>query len=188
MPRSRKVAKRSNVRKLKVKSHKSKKHLRVKRSKTQTKPKLAIKKHALRKNRRSRTHKRRQRGGSVNPVEFSAYPQAADLSAPNGEIVDTSAMTPEQVAEANAHMQKGGFVRALMPQAVLDLGDMARNGVVRSYNMYMGETSPASLYSSATVQPALEKVPDYDFAPNDVASKVASADVGAAAYSPVNVN
>jgi hypothetical protein len=98
-------------------------------------------------------------------------------------------MTPEQIAEANAQNpgpQKGGFVRDILPQAVVDLGDMARNTVVRGYNTYMGETSMPNLYSSATHQPALEAKPEYNMEPNNVAAKIANAEYGAAAYSPSN--
>ena len=188
MPRTKKAVKRS-VLKLKVKKTQSKKQQRVRHSKSQRKTKLTIKKKILSK-RNSRRNKRRQRGGSVNPIQFSTYPLSEDLSAPNGEIVDTSAMSPEQINEANANMlqQKGGFGRDMFPQPLLDLGDMAKNSIVRSYNMYMGETSPDSLYSAADVQPSLSKVPDYDFAPNDVAAKIANSNYGAAAYSPANSN
>jgi hypothetical protein len=190
MPRqqkSKKNVKRSNaMRKLKLKS-KPKTRKQTKRA-IHKKPKLSIKKRVLRKNRRNTKRGRRgQRGGNV--MRFSAYPHVNDMHAPNGEVVDTSAMTPEQIAEANAQNpapQKGGFVRGILPQPVVDLGDMARNTFVRGYNTYMGETSMPNLYSSTTNQPALSAKPEYNIEPNNVAAKIANAEYGAASYSPSN--
>ena len=173
--------------------HKKKSSRVSKKTRKQTRKVHKKKSKSSRVNKRKNTRKtkqsrrmRKQRGGRVvHPLTFSAYGQHPDMHAPNGSIESTDSLNPSEVAQMNA-TQKGGFIRGILPQAVLDLGDMAQNSVVRTYNDYAGHNSPDNLYSSALKQPALEKVPNYNIEPNDISSKLLSSEHTAAAYSNVN--
>ena len=163
---------------------KSHKHTR-KVHKKKSKQSKVNKRKNTRKTKQSR-RMRKQRGGRVvHPLTFSAYGQHPDIHGPNGTIENTDSLSPIEVAQMNA-TQKGGFIRGILPQAVVDLGDMAQNSVVRTYNDYTGHNNADNLYASALKQPALEKSADYNIEPNDISSKLLSSEHTAAAYSNVN--